>query len=160
MVVPQSDDDEGTEERPDLLEQLAQSRRSADLPGEVLQQAKAALARRQTGSQLLELVYDSFLDSDLTVETSGGPVRLLEFRGADSRVELALVGAGSRCDLVGHVDPPALRSAELRTPTVILAVDVRDNGEFAAAGVPRGPVTVRLQLSTAPKQVHTDWITV
>jgi hypothetical protein len=109
---------------------------------------------------LLELVYDSLIDSEITVDTPEGPVRLLEFSGAHSTVELALAPVGERCDLVGRVDPPRVRSAQVHTPTVVLAAVVDDEGGFVATGVPHGPMSVRLFLSDAAQRVHTDWVAV
>ena len=104
---------------------------------------------------MLELVYDSLIDSEITVETSEGPVRLLEFRGADATVELALAPVGDRCDVVGRIDPPGVRSAQVHTPTVVLAAVIDDEGGFVATGVPHGPMSVRLFLAEAPQRVHT-----
>jgi hypothetical protein len=155
------DDEEKTEELySDLLRRLAESRGLNPTPPEVLEQAKDALGARQQESGLLELVYDSLIDSEITVETPEGPVRLLEFRGADSTIELALAPVGDRCDVVGRVDPPRLRSAQVHTPTVVLAAVVDNEGGFVATGVPHGPMSIRLFLGDAARRVHTDWVAV
>jgi hypothetical protein len=109
---------------------------------------------------LLELVYDSLVDSEITVETADGPVRLLEFRGADSSVELALAPVGDRCDVVGRVEPSGVRSAQVHTPTVVLAAVIEDDGGFVVTGVPHGPMSVRLYLGGMARRVHTDWVAV
>ena len=109
---------------------------------------------------LLELVYDSLVDSDITVDTPEGPVRLLEFRGPDSTVELALAPVGDRCDVVGRVDPPGVRSAQVHTPSVVLAAVIEEDGGFVATGVPHGPMSVRLYLGGGARRVHTDWVAV
>ena len=159
--MPRRDDDEESEElHSDLLRRLAESRGLHETPPEVLERASDAFNARQKESRLLELVYDSLIDSEITVETSEGPVRLLEFRGADTTVELALAPVGDRCDVVGRIDPPDVRSAQVHTPTVVLAAVTDDEGGFVATGVPHGPMSVRLFLAAAPQRVHTDWVAV
>jgi len=99
--VPCRDDEEEAEQlNAELLRKLAENRGLNRTPPEVLEQARDALSARQKESRLLELVYDSLIDSEITVDTSEGPVRLLEFSGADSTVEVALAPVGDRCDLV------------------------------------------------------------
>jgi hypothetical protein len=161
VVVPRRDEDEDREEiHSDLLRVLAESRGLQETPPQVLQRASDAFRTRQKESGLLELVYDSLIDSEITVETSEGPVRLLEFRGADATVELALAPVGDRWDVVGRIDPPAVRSAQVHTPTIVLAAVTDDEGGFVATGVPQGPMSVRLFLADAPQRVHTDWVAV
>jgi hypothetical protein len=162
VVVPRRDDDDETDEeiQSDLLRRLAESRGLNRTPAQVLEQASDAFTARQRESRLLELAYDSLIDSEITVETSEGPVRLLEFRGADTTVELALAPVGDRCDVVGRVDPSAVRSAQVHTPTVVLAAVVDDEGGFVVTGVPHGPMSVRLYLGDTPQRVHTDWVAV
>jgi len=159
-VPRRDDDDESDELHSDLLRRLAESRGLHETPPEVLEQASEAFKARQKESRLLELVYDSLIDSEITVETTEGPVRLLEFRGADTTVELALAPVGDRCDVVGRIDPPDVRSAQVHTPTVVLAAVTDDEGGFMATGVPHGPMSVRLFLAEAPQRVHTDWVAV
>jgi len=159
--LPRRDDEEEAEQlNSDLLRKLAETRGLNRTPPDVLEQARDALSARQKESRLLELVYDSLIDSEITVDTPEGPVRLLEFSGADSTVEVALAPVGDRCDLVGRVDPPRVRSAQVHTPTVVLAAVVDDEGGFVATGVPHGPMSVRLFLSDAAQRVHTDWVAV
>ena len=110
--MPRRDEEDETEEREsDLLRQLAGPSLN-QTPPEVLEQAPGRVEARQKESQLLELVYDSLVDSEITVETADGRVRLLEFRGADSSVELVLAPVGDRCDVVGRVEPSGVRSAK------------------------------------------------
>jgi len=159
--MPRRDHDEDTEEhRSDLLRRLAEGRDVSNVPPEVIDRAKGAFSARQKESRLLELVYDSLVDSDITVDTPEGPVRLLEFRGPDSTVELALAPVGDRCDVVGRVDPPGVRSAQVHTPSVVLAAVIEEDGGFVATGVPHGPMSVRLYLGGAARRVHTDWVAV
>jgi hypothetical protein len=159
--MPRRDHDEDTEEnRSDLLRRMAEGRGVSNVPPEVLEQAKGAFSARQKESRLLELVYDSLVDSNITVDTTEGPVRLLEFRGPDSTVELALAPVGDRCDVVGRVDPPGVRSAQVHTPSVVLAAVIEEDGGFVATGVPHGPMSVRLYLGGAARRVHTDWVAV
>jgi hypothetical protein len=159
--MPRQDDDEDTEEiRSDLLMRLAETRGMSRTPPRVLEQAREAFNARQKESRLLELVYDSMVDSDIFVDTSDGPVRLLEFRDDDSSVELALAPVGDRCDVVGRVAPPTVRSAQVHTPTVVFAAVVNEDGGFVATGVPHGPMSVRLYLGDLARRVHTDWVAV
>jgi len=139
---------------------LAQRRGVGPTPPEVLQNAQAAFSVLQKESRLLELAYDSLIDSDITVETFDGPVRLLEFRGGDSTVELALAPVGERCDLVGRMHPPGVRSVRVHTPSVVVAAVIDPDGAFVASGVPHGPMSVRLFIGGAVGRIHTDWLTV
>ena len=59
----------------DLLRRLAESRGLNRTPPDVLEQASDAFSARQKESRLLELVYDSLIDSEITVETAEGPVQ-------------------------------------------------------------------------------------
>ncbi len=139
---------------------LAETRGMSRTPPRVLEQAKDAFGARQRESRLLELVYDSKVDSDIFVDTADGPVRLLEFRDDDLSVEIALAPMGDRCDVVGRVSPSTVRSAQVHTPTVVFAAVVNDDGGFAATGVPYGPMSVRLYLGDLAGRVHTDWVAV
>ena len=87
--MPRRDEDEETEEEvhSDLLRKLADSRGLNPTPPHVLEHASDAFTTRQKESRLLDLVYDSLIDNEITVETSEGPVRLLEFHGPDTTVE-------------------------------------------------------------------------
>src|SRR4051812_41385361 len=135
------DDDLEDEGRPsDLLRRLVETRGLRATPTEVVQQARDAFAAKQKESRLLELVYDSLLSSDVTVDTPDGPLRLLEFQDAEFVVELALAPSGDRCDVVGRIDPSGVRSAQVHTPTVVFAAVVQDDGGFVATGVPHGPM--------------------
>jgi hypothetical protein len=75
-------------------------------------------------------------------------------------VELALAPVGDRCDVVGRVVPPGVRSAQVHTPTVILAAVIEGDGGFVVTGVPHGPMSVRLYLGGLARRVHTDWVAV
>jgi len=85
VVVPRRDEQEDAEElHSELLRKLADSRGLNGTPPQVLVQASDAFTARQNESRLLELVYDSLIDSEVIVETPEAPVRMLEFRSADT----------------------------------------------------------------------------
>jgi hypothetical protein len=118
------------------------------VPDEVVDRAKAALARRSAGPV-------AAIVSDLVVEPGGE--RRLRFEHELAHVEVAVRVAGARRDLGGRVQPPQLRvELELEGSSVTVAENAT-TGQFAFEGVPRGIMRLRLVPDEAAAVLTTDW---
>jgi len=143
----------------EILERLRDATVSAEpVPPEVLRAAYASFAWRMTNAELAELVCDSDTgDGAVTTVRLGEAPRLLTFlilRGG--AVELQIVTTGDTVHLTGQVLPPRPGEARVVHSAGTTTAPIDDLGGFTAQSIRRGPVTLRLRLAEATREIVTE----
>jgi hypothetical protein len=133
-------------------------RRAADVvdpvPDVVALAASAALSTRHLDAELAALLLDS--DTATAEVRSAGPAeRLLSFEADGVSVELQIT-YGTAVSLRGLVSG-ASGDAVVEVAGSSWEVAVDDEGEFAVADLPRGPLRIRLTADSG-NSVTTSWV--
>lgn len=133
-----------------LLATLRAAAAREPVPPAVLAAARDAFAWRLLDAELAELIADSALEPVLAGTRGAGEPRLVTFEvpgGTALELEASPSGAGLR--LVGQVVPGRAGTAVVQHPGGTVDCDVDEVGRFAAHGIQRGPMRVRLRLQGA-----------
>jgi hypothetical protein len=140
-----------------LLERLRRAGAEADPPpAHVLDAARGAFAWASAEGDLLDLRFDSSVDSAEAATRAGDGPRVLRFASQGCTAELELTGEGPWA-VVGQVDPAGSGAVELRTSSGELRAPLDGIGRFTVDGVPPGPVS--LAWSTADgRRLRTAWV--
>jgi hypothetical protein len=141
-----------------LLRDLRQALRPAEVDNRVLHAARAAFTWRDvdTELELARMFYDSYLDEAVLVRgpLPGSP-RTLVFRGERLGVEIEFSEAG----IEGQLVPPAPGTVTLMTPGGAQSTVTADEiGCFAFPAHLHGPL--RLECTVDGATFATEWITV
>jgi len=149
------DGHEGEEVNDEMI--LARLRMAAEVcepvPTEVLQAARDAFAWRLIDAELAELVADSALELAYAGTRGGWEPRIVTFEVPGGiALELEACCDGRAVHLVGQVTPARAGTAEVQHSGGNIAVPVDGVGRFAARGICRGPMRVRLRF-TAPGEM-------
>jgi len=149
MTDPMSDDE--------LLDRLRRAATEADPPpAHVVDAARGAFAWASAEGDLLDLRFDSSVDSAAAATRAAGGPRVLRFASQGCTAELELTGEGPWA-VVGQVDPAAQGVVELRTSGGELSAPLDDLGRFTLDGVPPGPLS--LSWSTeGGRRLRTAWV--
>jgi hypothetical protein len=143
----------------ELLAGLRAAASEADpVPEHVLAAARAAHVWAAVEGELLELRFDSLLDSGQTATRSGGGGRVLRFAAPGATAELHVAGTGAVA-VVGQLDPAAAGEVELRHAGGAARAPVDDLGRFTLDGIPPGPATLRWEAPDG-RPVRTAWIVI
>ena len=139
-----------------MLDDLSDAfREAAPLAGTLAEYGKGAYAWRTVDQDLLQapLTFDSLAD-DVQERGSGpGESRVLTFTAAPMSLELEVL----RDQVAGQIIPPGPGEVRVETADgVVFHVEADDAGFFVLRDVPRGPVRLRCDTSTA--RLVTDWI--
>ena len=141
----------------ELLERLRRAAAEADPPPEhVLEAARGAFAWAGAEGELLDLRFDSSVDSAAAATRAGGGPRVLRFGSPGCTAELELTGDGPWV-VVGQVDPAGVGAIEVRTSGGDFRAPLDDIGRFTVDGVPAGPVSLTW---TTPdgRHLRTAWV--
>jgi hypothetical protein len=135
--------------------------RADPVPDTVVAEARAARSfAGPSGSDLLELVYDSLLDADVDT-TLGSRFRLLSF-GGRVRVDLRVEACGDERRLTGWTVPVPPHEVSLRTEHDTVNVRALPDGSFCASCAVRERVSFLLDLGldVPLRRYHTSWVVV
>jgi hypothetical protein len=130
-------------------------------PEHVREAARDAFAQRERDSAVLPLVSDSLTDSEDDAPEDTDATRVLVFAGTDTRVELRIAPRHEGRQLFVTIEGPRVLTAQIRTPAekLVLASDAQNR--YVREDVPRGPVTVLVEVEgTPPGRRHTEWTVV
>jgi hypothetical protein len=139
-----------------MLDDLSEAfREAAPLAGTLAEYGKHAYAWRTVDQDLLQaaLTFDSL--AELVQERGSGPgeSRVLTFTTAPMSLELEVLPE----QVAGQIMPPGPGEVWVETPDgVTLHSEADDAGFFVLRNVPRGPVRLRCDTSTA--RLVTEWI--
>jgi hypothetical protein len=141
----------------ELLDHLRRAAAEADPPPEhVLQAARGAFAWAGAEGELLDLRFDSSVDSSAAATRAAGGPRVLRFGSPGCTAELELTGEGPWA-VVGQLDPAGVGEVGLRTRGGDLRAPLDDIGRFTVDGVAPGPVS--LHWTTADgRRLRTAWV--
>jgi hypothetical protein len=121
------------------------------VPKEVIDQAKAAFARRTTG-EVAVLAWDSLVD-----EYDRAEDHRLVFEHSDLQIEVRILAAERSWVLQGRVNPPAQLHVELESEHGdVLGIVEALAGDFVLQQVPPGMVRLSIRDGRS-REVHTDW---
>jgi hypothetical protein len=124
------------------------------VPELVVTSARAAFTTRRLDAELAELVLDS-AEAHTSVRSAGADVRILSFESGDITVEVQVQDGPRGHELRGLVDgaqPTSITIEFAGGPPLVVSVD--EDGWFAAAPIPAGPL--RLRVDRPP--VVTEWV--
>ncbi len=141
-----------------LPEGLASVIATADpIPADVLMSLRSSLARRATGAEVAELVYDSVLESDLAGVRGGAATRQLTFETAGLSLDVEVATDPAR--LNGQVSPPQETDIQVRHTGGSFTVRSDALGHFRIAALPAGPISFACQpAGRGGPAAHTDWV--
>jgi len=132
--------------------------RTDPVPERVLEAARGSLTWRTIDEELARLVYDSALDAELAIGVRGGTARLLTFEAGPVTIELEASEERGRLEIVGQLVPAAETDVEVRHADGSVAGRSDELGRFRLAGIPAGPVSIRVRIPAAG-WVATEWVT-
>jgi hypothetical protein len=142
----------------DLLSQIRAAFHDMDpVPSHVLAAGRSAIAWREPGAGLAELVQDQ---GSAGSGMRGGGTRVLTFAGADLSVEVEVTEAGRNVELVGRLVPATSAHVRVRHLTRAheeIATRADSAGRFALMSVPQGLVSLVFALPDA-SAIVTSWI--
>jgi len=139
----------------DLLDDLSEALRDAELPSTIAECGKGAYAWRTVDQDLLlaSLSLDSSLEHMAERRSAGGEGRVLVFTASPLSLELEVMPA----HVAGQILPPGAGKIRVETLNgVTFYVDADDAGFFYIPGKPAGPA--RLRCDTPAGRLVTDWI--
>jgi hypothetical protein len=146
----------GTQE-PDLQAEVRRLVRADEPPDAVRGDALNAYARRERDSEVLALVSDSLVDSDDDLIDA---TRLLVFAGAGTSVELTITARDERRQLIAKIEGPPVVTARIRTPTGNIRLSSDLSKGYVGEDVPRGPVTLLVEVEGERSRRHTEWVVI
>ena len=125
------------------------------IPFDLLQSLRSSLARRASGAEVAELVYDSVLDGPGDVRSFDG-ARQLSFQGPEISLEMEV--AWDRRRVLGQLIPPRRGEVEMRHGRGSDRLSVDELGRFAVDDLPKGPVSFRYGGGAGEPTTVTDWV--
>lgn len=141
----------------ELLDRLRAAAAEADpTPAHVVDAARGAFAWASAEAELLDLRFDSAVDSAAAATRSGDGPRVLRFSSHGCTVELELTGGGPWA-VVGQVEPAGTGAVELRTSSGGLRAALDGAGRFTLDGVPPGPVSLAWATPDG-RRLRTAWV--
>lgn len=142
----------------DLLSQVRAAFHGMDpVPGHVLAAGRSAIAWREPGAGLAELIQDQGRPSH---GMRGESARALTFAGADLAVEVEVTAAERDVELIGRLVPATnahVRVRHLAHAHEEIATRADPAGQFALLSVPRGLISLVFSLPDGTTIV-TSWI--
>lgn len=133
------------------------------VPGPLIEAARAGFTWRTVDAELAELIADSVLDA-AAVRAADAP-RLVTFAAGAVSLVIEIVAPPARAGevarrLIGQIvgAPPA--EVEVRHADGSLTVQTDDYGRFRAAPVPPGPISLAVHFAGGRRPLVTSWVTV
>jgi hypothetical protein len=133
-------------------------REAREVPGHLVEAAKASFAWHNVDAELAALTYDSAADSPRLIGTTRAEraaLRELTFATPHLKIHLQVTDKA----LHGQIVPPQQCEIEVRTaagPPLVTSAD--EDGWFTVQPIPIG--SFRLQCRTASGTARTDWLAV
>jgi hypothetical protein len=162
--VPVTGPDCSDEPRDPLEEELRSALNRVDpVPDEVVTEARRARSGgAPSDSELLDLLYDSALDEQLTTLKAEDGIRLLTFQGGGLRLEIRIDRRDDESvALYGWMAPIRVVTARIRTARATRPLELERNGSFVTAPA-KEPVRIELECEIVGKMHtwHTEWFSV
>jgi hypothetical protein len=134
------------------------------IPEPVQIAARAAIEWHTIDAELAALVSDSIVDEPVLAVRGAGQPRMLTFEAPGLTIELeAESGGGDTLRLVGQLVPPQAAQIAVHYGDDLIATRADAGGRFVAAGVDRGPVSLRCRLDKKTGEsrlVETPWLSI
>ena len=143
----------------ELLDRLRSAASEADPPPEhVVAAARAAHAWASLRNDLLELRFDSLVDTGAAGTRPGARPRVLRFATAECTAELELTGPGPVA-VVGQVTPGGPGGVELTHSGGVARSATDELGRFALEAIPPGPASLAWT-NPEGRRLRTSWVAI